>query len=105
MARRLNEQSQQAALVLKGQALYALKRYEEAANILQQEQTRIHACRYLAASLARLGGMDEARHESRLFMTVNPGFRISYWAATQPFQDREILENIVDGYRKAGLPE
>ncbi len=92
--------------LLKGQAQYALSRYEEAASTLRQELTyRIHARRYLAASLAQLGRIDEARHEAKLFMATNPGFRVSYWMATQPFQDRAILEKIVEGYRKAGLPE
>lgn len=92
--------------LLKGQALYALGRYEEAASTLRHEQTyRIHARRYLAASLAQLGRMDEARHEAKLFMVTNPGFRVGYWMATQPFRDRATLDRIVDGYRKAGITE
>jgi hypothetical protein len=38
-------------------------------------------------------------------MMSNPHFRISYWAATQPFRDKVTLEHFVDGYRKALLPE
>lgn len=92
--------------VLKGQAQYALGHYEEAVQTLRQETTwRIHAKRYLAASLAQLGRMDEARHEAKVFLAMHPEFRISYWTATQPFRDMALLERIVDGYRKAGLPE
>jgi len=92
--------------ILKGQALYALGRYDEAVQTLRQDTTyRLISRRYLAASLAQLGRMDEARREAKLFMATNPEFRISHWASTQPYQDKALLEKIVDGYRKAGLPE
>jgi hypothetical protein len=66
---------------------------------------RTHSRRFLAASLAQLGRIDEARREAKMFMVSYPAFRISYWAATQPFQDQALLERFVEGYRKAGLPE
>ena len=89
-----------------GQAQYAARQYEAAVETLRKEETyRTGSRRILAASLAQLGRMDEARREAELFMVSNPHFTISYWAAGQPFRDEATLEHFVDGYRKAGLPE
>jgi hypothetical protein len=62
------------------------------------------AKRILAASLAQLGQLDEARLEARRFLEINPGFQASAWAATQPFRHKADREHFVDGYIKAGLP-
>ncbi len=61
--------------------------------------------RFLAASLAQLGRMEEARREAEYFMISNPHFTISFWAKTQPGRDQAMLAHFVEGYRKAGLPE
>jgi TolB-like protein/Tfp pilus assembly protein PilF len=88
-----------------GYAQYAARQHEAAVETLRKEPTyRTGSRRILAASLAQLGRMDEARQEAELFMVSNPHFTISYWATTQPFQDEAIREHFVDGYRKAGLP-
>jgi tetratricopeptide (TPR) repeat protein len=92
--------------LLKGQAQYALGQYEAAAQTLRHEATyRTHSRRFLAASLAQLGCIEEARREAKMFMVTNPAFWIGHWAATQPFQDKALLERFVEGCRRAGLPE
>ncbi|RWC23238.1 MAG: adenylate/guanylate cyclase domain-containing protein [Mesorhizobium sp.] len=89
-----------------GEAQYAARQYESAVSTLRKEATyRTFSRRILAASLAQLGRIDEARHEAALFMAANRLFTISYWASTQPFLDEGMREHFVDGYRKAGLPE
>ena len=91
---------------LYGQALYAARQYESAVDILRNEETyRTKSRRILAASLAQLGHLDEARQEAELFMLSNPHFTISHWAASQPFRDEAMRQHFVDGYRRAGLPE
>ena len=88
-----------------GFAYYAAGRYAEAANVLRKEEVgRLPAKRILAASLAQLGRLDEAREEARRFREINPGFQACDWAATQPFKRNEDREHFVDGYIKAGLP-
>jgi len=88
-----------------GYAQYAAHRHEAAVETLSQPSTyRTGSRRILAASLAQLGRIGEARQEAELFMVSNPHFTIGYWAATQPFRDEAIREHFVDGYRKAGLP-
>ena len=89
-----------------GQAQYACRDYEAAVETLRRDETyRTSSRRFLAASLAQLGRLDEARAEVELFLVGNPHFTTSHWAATEPFRDSAMLEHFVEGFRKAGLPE
>ncbi|MDX3924928.1 MAG: winged helix-turn-helix domain-containing tetratricopeptide repeat protein [Shinella sp.] len=89
-----------------GQAQYATGDYEAAVETLRKDETyRTSSRRFLAASLAQLGRLDEARAEAELFLVGNPHFTNSHWAATEPLRDAAALEHFLDGYRKAGLPE
>jgi TolB-like protein len=88
-----------------GQAQYAHREYEAAIETLRSDETyRTSSRRFLAASLAQLGRLDEARVETELFLVGNPDFTIRHWAATEPFRDAAVLEHFVDGFAKAGLP-
>lgn len=89
-----------------GQAQYAAGEYEAAVETLRRDETyRTSSRRFLAASLAQLGRLDEAHAEAELFLVGNPNFTTRHWAATEPFRDAATLAHFVDGYRKAGLPE
>jgi len=89
-----------------GQAQYAARDYEAAVETLRRDETyRTSSRRFLAASLAQLGRLDEARAEAELFLVGNPRFTTRHWATTEPFRDAATLAHFVDGYRKAGLPE
>lgn len=89
-----------------GQAQYAAGEYEAAIETLRRDEThRTSSRRFLAASLAQLGRLDEARAEVELFLVGNPHFTTSHWVAEEPFRDAATLAHFVDGYRKAGLPE
>lgn len=89
-----------------GQAQYAAGEYAAAIETLRRDETyRTSSRRFLAASLAQLGRIDEARAEAELFLVGNPQFTTGHWATTEPFRDAATLEHFVDGYRKAGLPE
>ena len=89
-----------------GLAQYAARQYGAAVETLRNEATyRTGSRRILAASLAQLGRMDEARQEAALYMANFPAFTISYWLATQPIRDPAAGEHLAEGYRKAGLPE
>ncbi|GAU86595.1 adenylate cyclase [Bosea sp. BIWAKO-01] len=88
-----------------GQAQYAAGDYEAAVETLRKDETyRTSSRRFLAASLAQLGRLDEARSEAALFLVGNPHFTTSHWATTEPFRDDQTLAHFVDGFRKAGLP-
>jgi len=89
-----------------GQAQYVAREHEAAASTLRRPETyRTTSRRTLAAALAQLGRMADARMEGELFMMSNPNFSIRYWAASQPFRDDATRAHFIDGYRKAGLPD
>jgi tetratricopeptide (TPR) repeat protein len=89
-----------------GQAQYVQRDHESAARTLRRPETyRTTSRRTLAASLAQLGRLSEARQEAEMFMLSNPRFTIRQWAADQPFRSEAARQHFVDGYRKAGLPD
>lgn len=91
---------------LLGGAQYAAHQYESAVETLRKEATyRSGSRRTLAAALAQLGRLEEARQEAKLFIVSNPKFTISAWVASHPFPDEQTRQHFIEGYRKAGLPE
>ena len=90
----------------RGQAQYLDRQYDRAVQTLRREETyRTPSRRILAASLAQLGRLDEARHEAAMFMASNQHFTIGNWVESVAFRDQAACQHLVDGYRKAGLPE
>ena len=62
----------------------------------------------LAAALARLGRLPEAKSEARMGLAINPTFSISRFRASEPSDCPAAVagrERIIDGLRKAGVPE
>jgi TolB-like protein/Tfp pilus assembly protein PilF len=89
-----------------GQARYAAGNYEAAIQALRHESTyRTSSRRILAAALAQIGRLEEARLEARLFLANNPHFKLGHWIETQPFRDLAMKNKFIEGYRMAGLPE
>ncbi len=63
---------------------------------------------YLAAALAHLGRMQEAREAARAGLELNPGFTIALDRATRPSDHPVLLasyERVHEGMRLAGVPE
>ncbi len=89
-----------------GFAQYAAGQYEAAVKTLRNETTyRTQSRRLLAAALAQLGRLEEAREEAKLYLAANPQFRIGHWYETRPFRDIATRDRYLEGLRKAGLPE
>jgi tetratricopeptide (TPR) repeat protein len=63
---------------------------------------------WLAAALARLGRVDEAREAARAGLELNPGFTIARLRSSS-FSDHPIYlagrERVYEGLRLAGVPE
>ena len=62
----------------------------------------------LAAALAHLGRLDEAREAVQAGLALNPGFTMRRYRAGAASDDPTFLaqrERVVDGMRKAGVPE
>ncbi|MER8750952.1 tetratricopeptide repeat protein [Mesorhizobium sp. M1050] len=88
-----------------GQSQYAMGDYESAIQTLRRPETyRTTSRRLLAASLAQLGRLEEARWEAKMFMMSNPHFTIRHWSESQPFPAEDVRRHIEEGYRMAGLP-
>ena len=70
-----------------GLVQYLAGRYEDAIETLRHETThRSGSQRILAASLAQLGRVEEAKAEAAQFLAANPQFSIKHWANRQPFR-------------------
>ena len=61
--------------------------------------------RYLAASLALTGRLEEARAAKDQLLRVSPHDHLGVIRAAMPSDIPDRKERIIDGLRKAGLPE
>ena len=88
-----------------GQAQYAARDYEAAVETLRREETyRTNSRRFLAASLAQLGRLDEARREVEMFLVTHPYFTISHWIASQPLRDAAYARPLCRGIPQGRPP-
>lgn len=91
-----------------GIAEFVAGRHNEAIGWLQRARranARFLACnRILAAALALAGDSDSVQPVVDDLLAVQPGFRISAFAAWYPVQPA-VMQRLVEGLRKAGLPE
>jgi adenylate cyclase len=93
-----------------GVAHYLLKQYDQAQRWLREASGRAPNHQYghafLAATYAQLGQLEDARAEAAEVLRLNPKYTIG---GTQKqvsnFKRAEDMEHLVDGLRKAGLPE
>jgi adenylate cyclase len=89
-----------------GWALYAAGRFEETVETLHSASAQTPGVRrILAAALAQLGRVSEAREEARKYLLDFPHFSAGQWGRTQPFRNDADRQHFIDGYVKAGLPE
>ena len=92
-----------------GQSHFSLGRYEDAIAALKRRLIRnpeTDVSRVLiAAAHGHLGRIDEARAEWAEVMRVNPEYSLEHKRKILPYKNPADFERIVDGLRKAGLPE
>jgi adenylate cyclase len=86
-----------------------MERYHEAIAAYRRTISRnpdfSSAHRHLAAAYAQLGRMEEANAEAARTLRIDPSWSIQRVAQRLPLKDAAALERLVDGLRKAGLPE
>jgi adenylate cyclase len=89
-----------------GMAFYMLRKYAEAIVPLREAVLRaprfMQGHLWLAAAYAQVGLLDEARAEAAQAIEILPSYTIP---AAPPFKRRADAEHLLDGLRKAGLPE
>ncbi len=80
-------------------AIAALKR-----RLIRQPESDISRV-LLAAAYGHLGRTDEARAEWAEALRVNPDYSLEHKRQILPYKDPAEFDRIVDGLRRAGLPE
>jgi adenylate cyclase len=89
-----------------GVANYALKSYGEAVRLLRECTLRVPNSQWPHTWLAaQLGRLEEARAEAAEVLRINPAFTIESWKHQVFFRAPKDAEHLIDGLRKAGLPE
>jgi TolB-like protein/class 3 adenylate cyclase len=83
----------------------AMGRPADVVATVQRMQNPVEGRRLLAANLAHLGRIEEARVVAQELLKTHPDFTISRWADRPPYRDRAVLERFIEGLRKAGLPD
>jgi tetratricopeptide (TPR) repeat protein len=85
---------------------YGAEQYETAVATLMNRSTYgTGSNRLLAASLAQLDRIEEAKREAQVFLALYPHFSSLEWARKQPFKRDSDRQHFLEGYRKAGLPD
>ena len=99
-------------LIIGGLAKSALGRDEEAISWLRrsiESNLNYPLCRFaLAAALANLGRIDEARSEVRRGLALDPQFTVASFCSATGSNNSVFLAqraHVIDGMRKAGVPE
>jgi adenylate cyclase len=89
-----------------GTTLIELRRFDEAVAVckkaLRQNSSDGVASRFLASALSHLGRDTEAREAAAQLLEVDPAFTITTYIARGGQKYSELL---IEGLRKAGLPE
>jgi TolB-like protein len=87
-------------------ALFHLKRYDEAIAALRNMATfQFWHYAYFAAAYAHAGRMEEARREMATFLNAKPGATVATFVAAEHYAEPALLDHLLDGLRKAGLPD
>jgi adenylate cyclase len=86
---------------------YQLRRYEEAPRAFERVTAprRPYVYRYLAACYAQMGRLAEAQALASDSLRLQPAFTLHVWAEIEIFESQTGLDHMVEGLRKAGLPE
>jgi adenylate cyclase len=92
-----------------GVAHFVARRFEEAEKAARRgiaQMTRNTASRrLLAASLAHLGRVEEAREVVKELLILQPKFTLSFTRRFPRYRPSWMPELLIDGLRKAGVPE
>ena len=72
---------------------------------LRDNPGHLAAHRNLAACLAQLGRIEEAKAAAADLLAREPNFRISVFVSKYPLRRSGDLERLISGLRAAGLPE
>jgi len=108
-SKRLDPFHQPSLLGFLGHAYYVLKRYADALPSLREFASRAPNHRsahiWLAATYAQLGQLEQARTHVAEILRIEPGCRVSRLRRLIVHRNADDADHILDGLRKAGLPD
>ncbi|MGH6855242.1 MAG: adenylate/guanylate cyclase domain-containing protein [Blastocatellia bacterium] len=82
------------------------KRYEEMIQAYDHfTELQVWHVPYLAVCYAQLGRIEEAKAQAVELLRRKPDFSMKWIIAMEPYKNPADLEHLVEGLRKAGLPE
>lgn len=91
---------------LLGRALYRSRRYAEAVDAYSQITSPHYGhLAGMAACYAQMGKDAEAKEQAAAALRLKPDFTIESYLLTLPFRAATDRSHLVNGLRKAGLPE
>ena len=89
-----------------GRAYYVARQYPDAiAAFAHVGNLPYFAHAYAAACHAQMGQPDLARSHVDKVMQLEPDFSLRYFMETEPFKRESDTAHMLDGLRKAGLPD
>jgi adenylate cyclase len=92
--------------VVRGQILFDLRRYDEAIaalNSMSQQGHIVHS--YMAAAHAYRGESARALQALARAQELRPSICIQEFARVEPYVEVNALNHLLDGLRRAGMPE
>ena len=108
-AMRLNPHYPPTYLYTQGHGYFLLRRYEDALAQLKRAVSRnpdwLPAHAFMAATLAELGRVDQARAEGLETRRISPGISAESVSARLPYADPAVLARVLDAFRAASLSE
>jgi adenylate cyclase len=91
-----------------GHAYFLTRNYEEALGALEKAISGnpdfFPARAFRAVVYIELGRDDEARAEAALILKKSPGTTTTVWRERLPYKNRQDLERVLAGLKKAGMP-
>jgi TolB-like protein len=91
---------------VRGQTLYFLKRYEEAISAFRNMRVEhFWMPMFLAAAFAQAGQLADARRALANFLKVRPKASWNSVSRRLVYVDKGMRDHLLEGLRKAGLPE
>jgi adenylate cyclase len=96
-------------ILYRGQAYFTMERYEEAIEALRRSATQnpeaLPTHLYLAACLAHMGKVEDAREALAEVVRLYPGFSIEFVRRIFVYKNAADQDRLVDGLGMAGLTE
>ena len=106
-AMRLNPHYPASYLYTLGHAYFLMRRYENASaelrRVIKRNPDWLPAHAFLAATLAELGDIEQARAEALEVRRISPGTSTATVSTRLPYEDPATLARVLDAFRTAGL--